>query len=116
MPEISRGAEMAAKMGEVENIFNWLFWRLNSPTRDLELDTTKIFDLRTISYENNELTATDGLTSFGLLAEDVAEKIPMLATYNEEGLPEGVQYKMLAVLLLEEMKKMKLEIDELKNK
>jgi hypothetical protein len=38
----------------------------------------------------------------------------MLATYNNEGQPEGVQYKMLAVLLLEEMKKMKVEIDILK--
>jgi hypothetical protein len=88
--------------------------RYKKNIRDLELDSTKIFDLRAISYENNENTAVDGLTSFGLLAEDVAEKIPMLATYNQEGQPEGVQYKMLAVLLLEEMKKMKLEINELK--
>jgi len=90
--------------------------RYKKNIRDLELDTTKVFDLRTISYENNELTATDGLTSFGLLAEDVAEKIPMLATYNEEGKPEGVQYKMLSVLLLEEMKKLKAEIEILKSK
>jgi hypothetical protein len=102
--------------------YNGMLMRISSSSRykknirDLELDTTKIFDLRTISYENNELTATDGLTSFGLLAEDVAEKIPMLATYNAEGQPEGVQYKMLAVLLLEEMKKMKAEIELLKAK
>lgn len=102
--------------------YNGMLMRISSSQRykknirDLEIDTTKIFDLRTISFENNELTATDGLTSFGLLAEDVAEKIPMLATYNNEGLPEGVQYKMLSVLLLEEMKKLKLELDTLKNK
>ena len=102
--------------------YNGMLMRISSSARykknirDLELDTTKIFDLRTISFENNELTATENITSFGLLAEDVAEKIPMLATYNEEGQPEGVQYKMLAVLLLEEMKKMKAEIEILKTK
>lgn len=103
-------------------LYNGMLMRISSSARykknirDIEIDTTKIFELRTISYENNELTATDGLTSFGLLAEDVAEKIPMLATYNNEGLPEGVQYKMLSVLLLEEMKKLKAELDALKNK
>jgi hypothetical protein len=102
--------------------YNGMLMRISSSARykknirDLELDTSKIFDLRTISFENNELTATEDMTSFGLLAEDVAEKIPMLATYNEEGQPEGVQYKMLAVLLLEEMKKMRAEIDSLKTK
>jgi hypothetical protein len=90
--------------------------RYKKNIRDLELNTNKIFDLRTISFENNEFTATENTTSFGLLAEDVAEKIPMLATYNQEGQPEGVQYKMLAVLLLEEMKKMKSKIEILENK
>jgi hypothetical protein len=90
--------------------------RYKKNIRNIEIDTEKIFELNAISYENNENTAVDGLTSFGLLAEDVAEKIPMLATYNAEGQPEGVQYKMLAVLLLEEMKKMKAEIELLKSK
>jgi hypothetical protein len=102
--------------------YNGMLMRISSSARykknirDLELDSTKIFDLRTISYENNENTAIDGLTSFGLLAEDVAEKIPKLATYNDNNQPEGVQYNMLSVLLLEEMKKMRAELDILKNK
>jgi hypothetical protein len=90
--------------------------RYKKNIRSLEVDASKIFELNTISYENNENTAVDGLTSFGLLAEDVAEKIPMLATYNEEGQPEGVQYNMLSVLLLEELKKLKAEIELLKSK
>lgn len=90
--------------------------RYKKNIRSLEVDSSKIFELNTISYENNENTAIDGLTSFGLLAEDVAEKIPMLATYNEEKQPEGVQYNMLSVLLLEEMKKLKAEIEILKSK
>jgi hypothetical protein len=102
--------------------YNGMLMRISSSARykknirDLELDTTKIFDLRTISYENNENTAVDGLTSFGLLAEDVAEKIPKLATYNDKNQPEGVQYNMLSVLLLEEVKKLKAELEALKNK
>jgi len=90
--------------------------RYKKNIRSLEVDSSKIFELNTISYENNENTAVDGLTSFGLLAEDVAEKIPMLATYNEENQPEGVQYNMLSVLLLEEVKKLKAEIEILKQK
>jgi hypothetical protein len=90
--------------------------RYKKNIRSLEVDSSKIFELNTISYENNENTAVDGLTSFGLLAEDVAEKIPMLATYNEEKQPEGVQYNMLSVLLLEEVKKLKAEIEILKQK
>jgi hypothetical protein len=101
--------------------YNGMLMRISSSARykknirDLEIDTSKIYDLKTISYENNENTAVDGLTSFGLLAEDVAEKIPLLATFNNENQPEGVQYKMLSVLLLNELKKLKQEIENLKN-
>jgi hypothetical protein len=101
--------------------YNGMLMRISSSARykknirDLEIDSSKIYDLKTISYENNENTAVDGLTSFGLLAEDVAEKIPLLATFNNENQPEGVQYKMLSVLLLNELKKLKQEIENLKN-
>jgi hypothetical protein len=101
--------------------YNGMLMRISSSARykknirDLEIDSSKIYDLKTISYENNENTGVDGLTSFGLLAEDVAEKIPLLATFNNENQPEGVQYKMLSVLLLNELKKLKQEIETLKN-
>jgi hypothetical protein len=80
--------------------------------RDLEVDASKVFDLLPRSFEMKE----DNTTHFGLVAEEVEKVIPELVSYDKEGKPNGVQYQMLSILLLKELKKQKLEIELLKSK
>ncbi len=42
---------------------------------------------------------------FGLIAEEVAEVLPDLVVYDEEGRPETVRYHLLSSMLLNELKK-----------
>jgi trimeric autotransporter adhesin len=82
---------------------------------DLQVNSSKIYDLRPVSYTST-VPADKGMRQFGLVAEEVALTIPELAYYareidvipgstSEKLIPDAVQYSLLAVLLLEEMKK-----------
>jgi hypothetical protein len=50
----------------------------------------------------------------GLIAEEVNKIIPNLVTKNATGDPEGIQYTKLTAYLVEAIKSLKAEIDELK--
>lgn len=89
---------------------------------DIQVNTSKIYDLRAVSYTST-WTADKGRRQFGLIAEEVAAIIPELACYvkekdvipgstSEKIIPDAVQYSLLAVLLLEEMKKHETKINE----
>ena len=85
--------------------------------RPIEVDTSKVLDLapRTFTWKDidgigEEIRGTDG---FGLIAEEVHEILPELVTYGEDDNPSGVRYRMISVLLLEEMKKLKARIEVL---
>lgn len=58
----------------------------------------------------------DFTESYGLIAEDVEEVMPYLVSYDKEGLPCTVKYHELPVLLLNEIQRLKLKIDELEGK
>lgn len=64
----------------------------------------------------NYIWSKDKEIKYGLIAEEVKEKFPYLCFLNEKGEPESVNYHELPTLLLHEIKKLKKEIDELKNK
>jgi hypothetical protein len=100
--------------------------------RELEIDSSKIYDLETKSFEfrtplrnetdhsvldeNGRLTYTDipESTSFGLIAEAVNEVVPELVQFAaNDGIPDGVDYPLLSVLLLTELKKLKSRIEVL---
>ncbi|MFC1595051.1 tail fiber domain-containing protein, partial [Patescibacteria group bacterium] len=80
--------------------------RYKTNIRDIEIDTSKIYDLRPVSFEYNELTLDEGVTSFGLIGEELEPIFPELVLYNEYGQVESVRYKMLGVLLLAEIQKL----------
>ena len=84
--------------------------RYKENIRNLEIDTSHIYDLRPVNYtsKNNKTE------NFGLIAEEVDKYLPELITYNEKGQPDSVAYTMLSVLLLNEVQKIKKELDELK--
>ena len=88
---------------------------------DIEVDTSKIYQLRPVSFTSRN----NDKRYFGLIAEEVAATIPELAEFakasdvipgrtDDELVPDAVKYTVLSVLILEEMKKLKAENDELK--
>jgi len=97
---------------------------------DLTIDTSKIYDLvpRTFKWKDTDEPTVDengtiieptiletitGPIDFGLIAEEVHEVLPELVRYNKKNEPNAVKYKVIAVLLLEEMKKLKARIEVL---
>ena len=54
--------------------------------------------------------------SFGYIAEEVEKIIPEILGYDEENKPKQLDYKLLSVLLLEEVKKLKTRVDLLEGK
>ena len=70
----------------------------------------KIYDLQ----PSNFIWKKTGENDFGLIAEQVHEILPELSVLDEKGRPEAVRYTMLSVLLLNEVQKLKKEIEELK--
>ncbi len=78
--------------------------------RSIEIDTSKIYDLNPVSFISKvdldkKGKPIDGF--FGLIAEEVHETLPNLCGYNEKGEPDWVQYPLLPVLMLPEMKKLR---------
>jgi hypothetical protein len=86
--------------------------RYKENIEDLTIDTTKIYDLNPVSF--NGIGETE--TTFGLIAEEVDKVIPELVGYDKENRPESVSYSRLPILLLAEIKNLKEEIKELKEK
>jgi len=94
---------------------------------DLTIDTSKIFDLVPRSFkfkdqilevlndDTKEVSVTTriGRESFGFIAEEVHEILPELVSLNAEQQPETVDYVMLSVLLLKEVKELKARIEVL---
>jgi hypothetical protein len=85
--------------------------RYKDTVLDLETDTTDIYNLRPVSFK----WKGNGQADFGLIAEEVDEVLPMLVHYDND-VPESVAYDKLSVLLLMEVKKLREEIKELKEK
>jgi hypothetical protein len=87
--------------------------RYKSNVTDIELNTSNIYNLRPVSFDDD----ATGERTYGLIAEETYEQIPELvnlADVNGEQLPDNIPYSMLSVLLLEEMKKLKVELDAVK--
>ena len=91
--------------------------------RDIEVDTSKIYDLKERTFETIPPVDTDiqPETAFGLIAEEVYETLPILAQLGQKDtrdesspiVPLGVDYKRLSVLLLTELRKLKERIEVL---
>ena len=79
----------------------------------VEIDSEKLLSLEAKIY--NFKTQSSAEKDIGLIAEDVHEHIPELITYDENGDPDSVKYQALTVLLLEEVKKLTKQIEELQD-
>lgn len=92
-------------------------------------DTSKLFELRPVQYDYKPEHEDKGYVlgsekQVGFIAEEIAEVYPELAIKNFEGDPEtganadwvvrNVDYAKLSIILLEEVKKLRTEVDALK--
>jgi len=86
--------------------------RYKTMITDIEINTSKIYNLRAVSFSGKD----DDQRYFGLIAEEVAEVIPELAEFAREKdvikgstsdnlIPDAVKYPLLSVLLLSEVQK-----------
>jgi hypothetical protein len=62
----------------------------------------KILQLTPVSYERK----SNNKNEIGLIAEDVAEVMPELVSFDEEGKPVGIHYSKLSVLLIQALKEL----------
>jgi hypothetical protein len=84
--------------------------RYKEKIETLENSLDKILRLRGVSYIKKET----GLKEFGLIAEEANEVAPELVLKNTEGEIESVAYGRVSSLLIEAIKELKKEIEELK--
>jgi len=81
---------------------------------NIESDTSKIYDLRPVTFTWNDKSAHPGKKDIGLIAEETEKIYPEIVNYGKDGWAESISYQKLSVLLLSEMKKLKDEMKELK--
>lgn len=73
---------------------------------DLEINSSKIYDLRPVSFNWKE--QEDGQPkAIGMIAEEVDKILPQLVSYDGEGKPHHITYELLSVLLLKELQKLR---------
>jgi hypothetical protein len=81
---------------------------------DLQTDTQKVLELQARQYRYKD--TDDQALQYGLIAEEVKEVLDAFATYDtpEHDKPVNINWNCLTVFLLEEVKKLRHELDELK--
>jgi hypothetical protein len=97
------------------------------------LTVTAITESSSITLKENVSPITDGLNKImqlvgvtydridgsrkneaGLIAEDVVQVLPNLVNTNEEGKPDSINYTKITAYLIEAVKSLKKEVDDLK--
>lgn len=87
--------------------------RFKENIQDLEdsMGLEVISALRPVTFNYKE---GDGNTRVGLIAEEVAEVLPEVVTYDENGLPLGVNYEYMVANLIKSIQQQQLQIDDLR--
>lgn len=89
--------------------------RYKTDIRDLpEHWAQSIYGLRPVVYRSTSEADDPHLQWAGLIAEEVENTNPRLCHYDADGLPDGVQYDRIPVLLLAEVQKLRREVDVLR--
>jgi hypothetical protein len=85
-------------------------YKTNIETVKYGLD--KVLQLRGVTYDKKDT----GIKELGLIAEEVNEILPDVVIKNEEGEPDSVSYGRLTAVLIEAVKDLQAQINELKVK
>ena len=90
-------------------------WKDNVEDICNKIDTSKLYDLRPVTFnpaiDNKNPDGDKDELCMGLIAEEVERYFPVLVPKDEKGRPSSVRYSLLSVVILEEMKKLKKELD-----
>jgi trimeric autotransporter adhesin len=76
----------------------------------------KLQALNPVSFKYYATRDPKQATYYGLIAEEVANVIPEMVIWNNEGTPESVNYKQLSPLLLKGYQALNAEVNELKTR
>ena len=88
--------------------------RYKENIRPLEIDSSKIYNLDPKSFNLIEgHVSTLGNAKFGYIAEEVDKILPEVVRYDKEDRPDALNYQLLTVFLIEEIKKLKTRIETL---
>ena len=80
--------------------------RFKEQIRDMGDATERLIELRPVLFRyKQEVAGTDRPVQYGLIAEEVAEVLPELVVYDEQGRPLTVKYHLLSSMLLNELQK-----------
>lgn len=75
--------------------------------------SNKIYKLRPVNFSYKK--DPTNYMQWGLIAEEVAEIMPEIVNYDDENKPINIRYHDLPVILLNELKKLREEVNQLKN-
>jgi hypothetical protein len=90
--------------------------RFKEDIHDMGDASTRVFALRPVVFRyKRPLPDGSKPIDFGLIAEEVAEAFPELATTDQDGVIDGVAYHKLPALLLNELQKQRRTIDALQH-
>lgn len=89
--------------------------RYKEDVQDMGSVSDRLMDLRPVTFKYINREPGNELDDYGLIAEEVDQVFPELVTRNLEGEIETVQYPRLITLMLNELIKLKRELNNLKN-
>jgi hypothetical protein len=84
--------------------------RVKHDIKDMDSESAHIYQLHPVTFVyNNDVSETK---QYGLIAEEVDEVFPEIVVKNQDGQAETVQYHVLPVLLLNEIQKQQVAIEQ----
>jgi hypothetical protein len=86
--------------------------RYKENVETLKYGLDKIVQLRGVTYNKKDT----GAKEIGLIAEEVESILPDVILRNQEGEPDSVSYGRITAVLVEAIKELKMEIEELKRR
>jgi hypothetical protein len=88
--------------------------RFKHDIADLGDFTSKLYDLRPVSFRYLPSLDSSQTMTYGLIAEEVAAVMPQLVAHDRKGDIETVKYQLLTPMLLNEVQRLKRELDSLR--
>lgn len=88
-------------------------WKENVIDIEDTIDTSRIYDLRPVTFNPSLGHGNPEELHIGLIAEEVENIFPIIVPKDNLGRPASVRYSMLSVLILSELKKLRSELLEI---
>jgi len=85
--------------------------RVKHDIEDIGYESQNVLNLRPVKFVYNG--DESNTKQYGLIAEEVNEVLPEIVVKDEQDQPETVQYHILPILLLNEMKKQQAKVDQM---